>query len=363
MTSSDKDCAPTNRGTVGKRRLSILVDTVITEKQNRPQRNFDGFVSTDSIGIEYLTLFRAEDDQSLEQKIKFLNTFAKRIVFFRYASLLNIARHFWKLLRSEWVFCAPHYFWGLVMLNRVGLFPVGGKTISCQFTRHDSFTRRLPALAKAPQEFRAYYTGRDQIKVLEERGAPIGRLKFIEWRIDAKWFRPLEAPSRDYILCPGNVHRNEQLVMELARSTPLKVIRVGQIGILQQLYAEHVGPNLELHLNVDHVEYLRLLQNAAVVILPINPCDEPAGITAALEAVSCAVPVLANDSFGVTPLLQAAYGKEPVSSLDAAVWLEAIQATLNGQLFSASVLAEGREHILKRRALPPEGEDWHFIFD
>ena len=345
-----------------QRRLSILTDMVINQTRDRPQRNFDGFAALETVRIRYLTLFRAEDDRAMEQKIKFLSTFSRRITFFRYASLWNIARHYLELRRSEWIFCPPHYFWWLVLLNRLSLFSVTGKKVCCQFTRHDSFTRRLPTLAKAPPEFVPFYTGHDQIELLERRGAPAGRIKFIEWRSDANWFSPAAAPRANYILCPGNVHRDEQLILELARSTPIKIIRVGQIGVLQSIYSEHLGPKLELQVNVDHPQYLELLRNAALVILPIEACDEPAGITAALEAVSCCIPVLANDSFGVTPLLRAAYGKEPVADLQAKTWRNAIDAALNGTFFTQAILEQGRQHILAHRSVLPEGADWQVLF-
>jgi len=301
------------------------------------------------------------DSITIEKRTRWLKNTKTRILFYRMVSILNVIRHLPTLREAKIIWChAPHYFWWLVILAKLGLLPTSGKQIYGTFYKHGSFRAKLNLFRNTPTAFKPIFCLPEQVSLLEAEGAPKNRLSVIPCRIDTQWFQPVANPKRDYILCAGNIHREEKLVKSLVGRTPLKIIRVGQLSMLYEVYAEFINrPDVfEMRFNLSYDTYLQLLQNAALVILPISPCDEPAGLTASLEAFATGVPLLTNDSLGIATLLREAYGKTPVPTLETDDWLAAIEEALQASSYPPDLLQKARTYICTNFAINPDDLEW-----
>jgi glycosyltransferase involved in cell wall biosynthesis len=341
--------------------IHVLTDWAVTAAHAGPIRYLDIDQAGADCKLVVLSLFSSLDDVTIQKRTAWLKNTKARILFYRAVSAVNILRHLPALRRAQFIWCqAPHYFWWLFLLSRIGLLPTSGKTIGGAFYRYDSFAKKIRLFQRAPAAFKPFFCLPEQVEALAAAGAPRERIGLLRVRIDTDWFQPISHPTKDYILCAGSIQRDEALILKLIGRTPLKIIRVGQLSFLRQFYG-HIPPEsdaFELQFNLSYRRYLSLLQNAALVILPIRPCDEPAGLTAASEALACGVPLLTNDSLGIAELLQKGYGKAPIPSLDPEDWLAAITESLSGHSYPAEILRQAREYLVANHALLPDGPEW-----
>ena len=320
-----------------------LADTAITREETGPKR----YLESDKEEARKLILcgaLAAETELKLQIRLSWLKNTGQKQFFFRYAGLLNILRHYLCLRRASVIHCgSPHYFWWLIFLNRLGLFPVRNHLVFLYNFRTDSFLRRAKWWNAAPENFRAFFVSKDQIAGLQAHGIRSSGIGYQPCRVDTAWFTPAAQRRGGYLLVPGNIRRDEEFVLRLAKIAPLPIIRVGQMGMLKDLYR---SSPVELRFNLSHLEYRDLLQNAAAVLLPIEECDEPAGLTAALEALACETPLLANPSLEIGSLLTSAAGLAPIPVSDPEAWATAIRAILDGSVYPSTVRLSGREFVV-----------------
>jgi len=279
--------------------------------------------------------------------------------------LVTAFRHIWKNRRAirdaRFIYCLDgmHYS-ALLMLARFGLFKARGKTIR-RYCFHDSAVRRLaPMLKQAAPAFQLECITRQQY----ETGTRLlgeGRMVFRSWKIDTEWYQPDASPQSGACLLAGNACRDEALVDGLL-AHGIAVTRAGRADALQRRFeAQLKNPLFKLALNTSHPDYLTLLRSSCAVLLPILPCDEPAGLTAAMEALACEVPIHANRSMGIAELFDfCRYPLPLIDSLDPEAWATAFR-DLEAQKASATfraALAASRQRLLDQHAIQPEGRDW-----
>jgi len=263
--------------------------------------------------------------------------------------------------RASLVYCHDGmYFNALLMLARAGLFRAGRTTVR-RYCFHDSAVRRLvPMLKHASTAFQIECITRQQYDTFSSLlGA--GRMALRPWKIDTEWYQPDETPQDGACLLAGNACRDDAVADGLlARS--IAVTRAGRADLLQRHFAPQLAnPLFKLALNTSHPAYLALLRSSRAVLLPILPCDEPAGLTAAMEALACEVPILANRSMGIAELFEACrYPLPLIDSLDPEAWAVALRS-LETQKNSAAfreALGASRRRLLEKHSILPEGRDW-----
>ena len=262
---------------------------------------------------------------------------------------------------ARFIYCLDGmHFSALLILARVGLFKTAGKTIR-RYCFHDSAVRRLtPMLKQAAPAFQLECITRQQC----EMGSSLlgeGRMVFRSWKIDTEWYQPDASPQSGACLLAGNACRDEALVDGLL-AHGIAVTRAGRADALQRRFAAQLkNPLFKLALNTSHPDYLTLLRSSCAVLLPILTCDEPAGLTAAMEALACEVPILANRSMGIAELFESCrYPLPLIDSLDPEAWATAFR-DLEAQKASATfraALAASRYCLLDQHAIQPEGRDW-----
>jgi glycosyltransferase involved in cell wall biosynthesis len=351
-------------------KVVLLSDTRLLPRghRDRPRRFLDPSTCPPDWDLYPRALIWRDSDEAVEATIQ--NIPGRQWGIWYLLSVINLLRTLPELASADLILCGnTHYFWWLRILANP--FPFLRRHItSCFFFRGRSLQAKLPWLNTAPPNFHPYVISSEQKAELQRQHCGAGRLKVLRWPIDTDWFSPHAGSptSRRYIFCPGTVHRDESLVASLIPLSPLPIIRAGRNFQLATYYAKWNQGNekFELQMNLDHGSYLSLMQNATAVILPIEDCDEPAGFTAALEALAVGVPLIANASLGIDELFRAAYGRPPLLDLDPQSWLDAIQQTQVGAWVSPPQVLAARNYVARHHSLNFPTEAWipcHQHFD
>lgn len=340
--------------------LVVLAPHALCDYSGRPRRFLDAVPMPDQ-GRAFVGAWFQNDEQ-LECDYHRKQSGALRRL---HAAFRLIRQNFPALRRARMIYClnGMHYS-VLLMLSRCGLFRTEGKTIR-RVTYHDTALQRLASTLKnAAPAFQVECITAEQFAATSQRLGP-NRVLLRPWKIDTSWFQPPDEVPKTRALLPGNISRDESIVAPLLHAG-LSVTRIARIPSLPSRFAEEVAnPRFELVMNASHREYLEHLHAAPVVLLPIVPCDNPAGLTAAMEAISAGVPVLANHSMGLTELFsECRYPVPMLHNLDPDAWARACHQ-IEDQRDSPdflSALENSRQLLLRRHSILPAGEDWTQIF-
>jgi glycosyltransferase involved in cell wall biosynthesis len=272
--------------------------------------------------------------------------------------MMFLLRHLGALRRTQAIYCLDGaYFEGLMLLSRAPLLNVSEKTIR-RYSFHDRLVEAIaPRLKRAHPAFQIEMITHSQVRSAREK---LGHERVVlrPWKIDADWYRFRQQPpaTGSFFLCPGNIHRAESLLPSLLdQDASWRLIRASRSA------RDVRHPRVEARVNTPHAEYLKLLQTTRCAWLPIEPCDEPAGLTAAMEAIATGTPLLANASLGITELFdECDYPLPPLADLNTDSWAGAIrrlESLLHSDDFLCA-LARSREKLISRRGILPDGADW-----
>lgn len=270
-----------------------------------------------------------------------------------------------KLGQLSHVYCLEGIHFNLLMiLARTPFFRPRGKSIRRFAFRDRAIARIAPLLQRSDSGFQVDYITMEQVErarqFVDEK-----RVVLHPWKVDVEWYRPSEGNATPKqckkILLAGNMFRSDALVEPLLNKG-LSICRVGRQGRLGERFAHlraHSG--FELLINAPHTKYLEVLRGAEAVLLPIEPCDEPAGLTAAMEAVACARPVLANRSVGIAELFrQCDYPIPLIDGLSSEAWFRAITdlRRLIAETDLHERLTKSMRLLRETRGILPAAGDW-----
>ncbi|MGV3660147.1 MAG: hypothetical protein ACO1TE_08175 [Prosthecobacter sp.] len=340
--------------------LVVVTPYALREWADRPRRCFDPAPlppgGTALVGAWF------DDDEQVEREYH-----RRRSGPFRrmVAAVRLLIRGQAALRRARMIYCLDGMHYALLlMLSQNGWFPTEGKIIR-RYVFHDKAWQNLSArLRTAAPAFQLELITHEQFaSAAGHLGA--GRVVFRPWKIDTAWFKPEPEALHLRALLPGNASRDESLVPPLLHRG-ISITRVGRLESLAARYAAEVAdPRFELVTNASHREYLAHLHAAPAVLLPILPCDDSAGLTAAMEAMAAGIPILANRSTGLTELFAACQYPVPmVNGLDPDTWARAYHR-LEEDFESPGFLNQldvSRRLLIERHALLPPGQDWAHIF-
>lgn len=269
------------------------------------------------------------------------------------------------LSEARFIYCLDgmHY-WALLFLARMGFFRTNGKVIRRHCFHNSAVHRLAPILKRAPAAFQIECITRQQVE-MGSRLLGESRMIYRPWKIDTEWYQPDASPQDGACLLAGNACRDDAMVDALL-ARGIAVTRAGRADALQRRFAAQLAnPLFKLALNTSHPDYLRLLRSSRAVLLPILPCDEPAGLTAAMEALACEVPIVANRSMGIAELFESCrYPMPLIDSLDPDAWAASFR-DIEAQKASATfreALAASRKRLLDQHSILPRGIDWLEIF-
>jgi hypothetical protein len=156
------------------------------------------------------------------------------------------------------------------------------------------------------------------------------RTRLFPWIVDDVFFRPRPGIQRTRTLfVPGDRGRLDDVVIEIARRTGRRIVRVSRYFTEPVLAAYAACPNVDLRYFVRWEELLHLYQETAMVLNVVDDARTSSGMTSFLEA-------LAMNALVITPAGHSSAGYEfsdgskpyltlsKPHSVDA--WIEAIDA-------------------------------------
>ncbi len=154
------------------------------------------------------------------------------------------------------------------------------------------------------------------------------RTRFFPWLVDDVFFQPRPGVARTPMLfVPGDRGRLDEVVMEIARRSGRRLVRVSRYFPEPVLAAYQACPHIDLRYFVRWDELLDLYQEASVVLNVTDDAQTSAGMTSFLEG-------LALNALVITPAGHSSAGYEfedgsrPYLTIaqprDVDAWLEAI---------------------------------------
>lgn len=276
-----------------------------------------------------------------------------------------VLRHYSALRQARMIYCLDGIHYAvLLMMARNGLFNAEGKIIR-RFCFHDKAWQNLAArLQAAPSAFQLECITHEQLAAASSH-LGTGRVIHRPWKIDTDWYHPAPEVLHLRAVLPGNISRDESIVPPLLHRG-LSITRLARLAHLERHYAAEIAdPRFELVTNATHQEYREHLHAAPAVLLPIMKCDNPAGLTAAMEAIAAGIPLLANRCMGLTELFaECRYPLPMLENLDPAVWARAYHRVeeMHESAEFVEELETSRRLLLQHHSILPDGEDWAKIY-
>ena len=137
----------------------------------------------------------------------------------------------------------------------------------------------------------------------EQAGLGADRAHFIWDKVDHRFFAPADVDSGDgYVLSVGREQRDYQTLIDALRPVQIPCVIVpGSTWSHRSLAQLRVPEHIELRQGLSYSELRELYQRARLVVVPIYRGTEyAAGVNCILEAMSCARPVIASDTPGLS---------------------------------------------------------------
>lgn len=270
------------------------------------------------------------------------------------------------LERATHLYCLEGIHFNLLMvLARTPAFRAKGKSIRRFAFRDRAMVRMAPLLRRSEPGFQVDYITLEQV---ERARSLVGeeRVLLHPWKVDIEWYRASDGETSVIggggVLLAGNMFRNEALVEPLLQNG-VRICRMGRQGRLRERFGHLKGHDgFELVINAPHGRYRDILCHADAVLLPIEDCDEPAGLTAAMEALACERPVLANRSMGIGELFQQCdYPIPMVDGLTAEAWVGALAnlECLSAETGFRDRIRASMLRLRESRGILPGAGDWY----
>ncbi len=124
---------------------------------------------------------------------------------------------------------------------------------------------------------------------------PLDRVVFLAWPSNLP-LSPKTGDDQGYVFAAGRSMRDWKTLFACAASLSVPFVVVASRGDVAPL---EVPPNVAVHCDVDREEYLKMLQSAQVVVLPLTRTVRSTGQAVALEAMSLRKPLVCADTPGI----------------------------------------------------------------
>jgi glycosyltransferase involved in cell wall biosynthesis len=191
------------------------------------------------------------------------------------------------------------------------------------------------------------YWSTNQREILREQlGIPDSRLFFVPFGIEASYFYPRRVDATDsYILAAGlDRGRDYRTFMTAVRELDYPVKLVCPKALLRGLT---IPRNVELLGLVEKARYRALLQDAAVVVVPVTPSvSYPTGQTVLLDAMSCGVPTVVTRTSALADYVRHAENTWTVPGEDPDALRGGIERVLGDPTLAATIAAGGRSDVV-----------------
>jgi glycosyltransferase involved in cell wall biosynthesis len=188
----------------------------------------------------------------------------------------------------------------------------------------------------------------------EDIGLGEQQAQFVWDKVDHRFFAPADPPAADgYVLSVGREQRDYEALIEALR--PLRVPSVIVPGSSWSHQAQSplsVPDHIEVRQGLSYPELRALYQGARVVAVPVQPgTGYAAGVNGVLEAMSCARPVVASDTPGLSGYVEDGRNGRQVVAGEPAELRTAIQELWEDRGAAERLARSGRATVERGRTV------------
>jgi glycosyltransferase involved in cell wall biosynthesis len=198
------------------------------------------------------------------------------------------------------------------------------------------------------------YSRAQETFAITRLGLPRERVQQIAFQVDERFFTPGEALVQPRgVVSVGRELRDYPTLFEALGGTEIPVTVVASSPWSKradQTAGRSLPPNVTLRKGLTSVELRDLYRQAAVVVVPLQNVDWPAGVTSLFEAQACGRPVVISASDGIRDSL------DPDAAVlvpcgDAPALRAAVRRLLQHPDEAAAIGRAGRESVVRARTL------------
>jgi glycosyltransferase involved in cell wall biosynthesis len=197
------------------------------------------------------------------------------------------------------------------------------------------------------------YSGTQVAFATCELGIAPKRLHRIHFQVDERFFTP-SAGAGAGVVSVGRELRDYPTLFEAVDGTgiPTTVVASSPWSRREDQTANRRVPaNVTLRRGLSSEELREVYRSAAVVVVPLQDVDSPAGVTSMLEAQAVGKPVIISESPGIRDSIGPEKHVVIVPCGDAGAMRAAIEALLSDPQRAASLGRLGREAVLAQKTL------------
>lgn len=188
----------------------------------------------------------------------------------------------------------------------------------------------------------------------EQLRVPPEKVRRIAFQVDEKFFTPAAAPGAGCgVVSVGRELRDYPTLFQALDGTEVPVTVVASSPWSRradQTAARPVPANVTLRKGLSSAELRELYRRAAVVVVPLQNVDWPAGVTSLLEAQACGRPVVISASEGILDSLDSG-AAVTVPCGDAHALRAAVLRLVNNPAQAEEIGRAGRASVLRARTL------------
>ena len=198
------------------------------------------------------------------------------------------------------------------------------------------------------------YSRQQERVALETLGVPVAKVRRILFQVDEQFFTPAspDGPGEG-VVSVGRELRDYPVLFDAMENTDVPVTVVASSSWSRredQTAGRKVPANVTLRKGLSSVELRDLYRRAAVVVVPLQNVDWPAGVTALLEAQACGRPVVVSASEGILDSLESG-AAVTVPCGDAQALRAAVLRLISDPAQAEAIGRAGRESVLRDRTL------------
>jgi len=200
------------------------------------------------------------------------------------------------------------------------------------------------------------YSRQQERFATEWLGVPAEKVRRIAFQVDEKFFTPASPPGPGPgrgVVSVGRELRDYPTLFRALEDTDVPVTVVASSPWSRradQTAARQVPANVTLRKGLSSAELRELYRHAAVVVVPLQNVDWPAGVTSLLEAQACSRPVVISASEGILDSLDSG-AAVTVPCGDARALREAVLRLVNNPAQAEEIGRAGRASVLRERTL------------
>lgn len=189
--------------------------------------------------------------------------------------------------------------------------------------------------------------------LLEEAGLPPERVRVVKHHVDHRFFEPGDSATEDFVLSVGQTRRDYRTLLEaVARLGVPTTVVASSPWTGQDTDIQDDLRGVTVRAGISARELWDLYDQAAVVVVPLEAgLDFAAGVSAVLEAMAMARPLVVSATPGIADYVEDGVDCSVVPAADAGALAAAIERLLDDRVLAERLGAAGRAVVARERTL------------